>query len=418
MIIGIDASRANNEQKTGVEWYAFFLIQELKKLSRSERDPRLGRGEVVPPRTMRGGGRNWKLGGEEVVKIVLYSDKPLAGELAELPENWESRVLGWPPKRLWTQVRLSWEMLVRPPDILFIPAHVFPIVHPKKTIMTIHDVAALKFPESYSWFERWYSVWSARFAVKKLWKVITPSEFTKKELLKLEIGNPGKGSLWDWKLLDKLFVIAHGYNKNYRVIKDEDKIEKVLDRYKVRRPFLLTIGRLETKKNTINMVKAFNLFKKQNQSHQFPVSNFQFLLIGKPGHGYEQVQAAIEQSPYKQDIVTPGWVDEDDLPYLMNAAEVFVFPSLYEGFGLPVLEAMACGTPVVAARGMSLEEVGGEAAVYVDAADAAAIAAEIKRLCENEKLREEIIKKGLEQVKRFSWSGCAEKTWDVLTRGL
>ena len=127
MLIGIDASRANHQERTGVEEYAFQLIQHLK--------------EITP----------------DTVQVVLYTDKKLLGKLGELPKNWEEKILNW-PFRFWTQIRLSWEMLVKPPEVLFIPAHVFPIIHPKKTVMTVHDIAALKFPESYNWFERWYSV--------------------------------------------------------------------------------------------------------------------------------------------------------------------------------------------------------------------------------------------------------------------
>ena len=143
MIIGIDASRANEEQKTGVGWYAWHVIQELKHLTTLPLNHTTTR---------------------QPLRVVLYTNKPLMGDLAVLPEGWSEKVLQWFPGRLWTQIRLSFEMLVNPPDVLFIPAHVFPIIHPKKTVMTVHDIAAIKFPESYNWFERWYSVWSAKFA--------------------------------------------------------------------------------------------------------------------------------------------------------------------------------------------------------------------------------------------------------------
>lgn len=380
MLVGIDASRANNQEKTGVEWYAFFLIQEFKKIINHK-------SEII----------------SEPIEVVLYSDRPLEGELADLPANWRSKVLNWPPKRLWTQVRLSWEMLIHPPDVLFIPAHVFPIIHPKKTVMTVHDVAAVKFPESYNWFERWYSLWSAKYAVRKLWKVIVPSEFTKCELLKLETGN--------WKLGDKVFAIKHGYNRNCKVIDDEKKIGEVLEKYGVKKPFIMTIGRLEEKKNTVNMIRAFKKIKQNNNNPQFQVSSFQFLLVGKPGHGYEKVAAEIENT---KDVITPGWVEEADVPYLMNAVEVFVFPSLYEGFGLPVLEAMACGTPVVASKGNSLNEVGWDGPVYVDPQSVEDIAGGILELLENRELRKIKIEKGLERVKEFSWGKCAAETFDVL----
>ena len=368
MVLGIDASRANNKQKTGVEWYAYHLIQELKK--------------IIP----------------EEIQVVLYSDKPLQGDLADLPKNWRSKVLHWPPKRLWTQVRLSFEMFISPPDVLFIPAHVFPIIHPKKTIMTVHDIAAIKFPESYNWFERWYSLWSAKRALKKLWKIIVPSEFAKKEL-----------SVFGDQTSISVEVVKHGFDKRYKVISDEDKINSVLQKYKINKPFIMTVGRLEEKKNTVRIIKAFNMLKDRNSNLQL-----RLLLVGNPGHGYKKVEQAMQNSPYKNDIMQPGWVGEKDLPYIMNAAEVFVFPSLYEGFGLPVLEAFACGTPTVVSKDSSLEEVSEGASVLVDPQSVEEICNGVLNLLDNSNLRQEKIELGLERVEKFSWKKCASDTFEII----
>lgn len=405
MIIGIDASRANHEQRTGVENYAFFLIQEMKKLI---------------------GGEIGKLGNYETseLKIILYSNVPLQGELAKLPPHWESKVLRWPPKRLWTHVRLSFEMLIHPPDVLFVPAHVFPIIHPKKTVMTVHDVAALRFPASYNWFERWYSLFSAKMAMKKLWKIIVPSQFTKDELLKFEITTAARrgpaAAVGNSKLQEKVYVISHGYNNIYSEKRNDTDIARILNKYSLRQPFIMSIGRLEEKKNTVRIIEAFNLIRSKEIASS-PAkasrndSKVQLLLVGRPGHGYEKIKEAIEQSPHRQDIITPGWVDEADVPILMSAAEVFVFPSLYEGFGLPVLEAFAGGVPVVASRGSSLEEVGGDAAMYVDPQNSEEIAQAVIRLVSDETLRKEKIRLGSEQLKKFDWQTCAQMTLDVLT---
>ena len=387
MIIGIDASRANEEKKTGVGWYAYNVIQELKHLS--------------TPQEMR---------------FVLYTNKPLQGELANLPENWEEKVLGWKLGRLWTQVRLSFEMLVNPPDVLFIPAHVFPIIHPKKTVMTIHDVAAVKFPESYNWFERWYTLWSAKFALKRLWKVIVPSEFTKKELESLKVESKK----------DEIKVVYHGYNEEYKKIEDNIKIENVLIKYNISKPYLLSIGRLEEKKNTINIIKAFEKLKIDSK---FKIQNSKLVLVGGEGHGFEKVMEAIDNSQFKNDIITLGWVENEDLPYLMNGADVFVFPSLYEGFGIPVLEAQACGIPVITSGGYpstslrtATQEVGGDACLYVDPQSVDEIVEGVLRFHNTDfiplgyhcSLRMQIVEKGFENIKRFSWEKCAKETLNVL----
>lgn len=301
-------------------------------------------------------------------------------------------------------------MLVHPPDVLFVPSHVFPIIHPKKTVMMVHDVGALRFPESYSWFQRWYSVWSARVALKHLWKVIVPSEFTKQELIKtLKHKNI--------KTREKITVVKHGYARRY-CKKDIKDIEKILGKYSIQKPFILSVGRIEDKKNTVRLIKSFEFLKKnlphRQANYQLPVTRYRLLLIGSHGHGYEKVREAINASPFKNEIIELGHVEPDDLVYIMNAAEVFVFPSLYEGFGLPVLEAMACGIPVVASRGNSLEEVGGDAAVYVDPENIGEIAEGIYRVIHDASLRSELVNKGLERVKLFSWEKCAEETRLVL----
>jgi len=366
MKIEIDASRANDEKKTGVGWYAYHVIQELKK--QTPRD----------------------------VEVVLYTNKPLKGELAELPDNWTEKVLRWPPQRFWTQIRLSWEMFFHRPDVLFIPAHVFPLIHPKKTVMTVHDIAALKFPESYNWFERWYTLWSARVALKKLWRIIVPSQFTRCELESLKVHNVKK---------DNVHTVHHGYDKRYKVIENETDTKQILNKYGITQPFLMSIGRLEEKKNTVRIIKAFEKIKNEYK-------DLQLLLIGNPGHGYDKVELAIKNSKYKDDIITPGWVDNYDLPSLMNSAEAFVFPSLYEGFGIPILEALACGTPVVASKGNCLEEVGGDACEYVDAENIDEIAKAVESLLSVEF----DLKKGLERVKDFSWEKCGRKTLDILVK--
>ncbi len=365
MTIAIDASRANNMQKTGVEWYAFFLIEELKK--------------ITPPDT----------------KVILYSEKPLVGELAILPKNWQSKVLRWPPKRLWTQIRLSFEMIVSPPDVLFVPAHVFPIFHPRKTVMTVHDVAALRFSHIYTRFEKWYSLWSAKFAAKRLWKVIVPSIFTKNEIQALT------------NKTDNIRVIHHAYNKSYNQQISEQERNAVLKKYQIKKPFLLFIGRLEEKKNIVRVVEAFDTVKKA-----FP--DLQLVLIGKPGYGFEQVQERIHKSTFQKDILCPGYVDQSDIHSILQSTQVFLFPTLYEGFGIPVLEAFASGVPVLTSKHHSTEEMSGGAALLVDPLHTDDIAQGIEKLLQNPELQKQYILQGLKQTENFSWEKCARETLNLL----
>lgn len=363
MILGIDISRVNQEKRTGVEWYAYHLLVQFT--------------HILP---------------RDVV-VRLYTNAPLVDDVAAcIPDHWEVRQLNWPPKRLWTQLRLSWEMFRHAPDVLFVPAHVFPWVHPKKTVMTVHDVAAVHFPESYNLFEQWYTTWSAIAAVKKLWKVIVPSEFTKKDIVTLS----------GIDRTDHIRVIAHGYDTAYADPVSRD----VQQSYAITKPYLLSVGRLEYKKNTAQIIRAFDQVKKKH--------DVQLVLVGKPGHGYTDIAMALDASEYGDDIIIPGWVNEDDLRALYQQALVFVFPSLFEGFGIPVLEAFAAGVPVITSTSSSLPEVAGEAALFVEADDVDGLSKQMCRILEDDAVRDAFIAKGKKQVQQFSWEKTAKETVAVL----
>lgn len=383
MILLIDASRANNEQKTGVEWYSFFVIQELKK--------------IVPAET----------------RVILYTREPLKGELAQLPPNWQEKVLCWQPQRLWTQIRLSWEIWrvkmgsreyatgASVEDIvLFVPAHVLPLVCPARTFITIHDLGGLRFPTGYSLFEKWYARFATWLALRRA-TVFIPSEFCKKEIENVF----GAG---------KIFVIPNGFDRaRYYLIDDKEKIKQILEKYNIRLPYLISISRLEEKKNTAGIVEAYKIFQEKMslQSNFMPHS---LVLLGKPGYGYKKVREAIIKSGYQHTIILPGWVETEDVPYLMAGAAVFVFPSFYEGFGIPVLEAMACGVPVIASNRAALPEVADGAALFVDPYKPGDIAQAMLEIVSSPTLREELVGRGLARVREFGWEKTASEILDVL----
>jgi len=372
MTIGIDASRANKTYKTGTEWYSYHLIQELKKIA----DPK--------------------------DQFVLYSREKLRGDLGELPRNWQSRVLGWPPKKLWTQARLSWEMWRRPPEALFVPAHTLPLVHPKKVVTTCHDVAFLRLPQVYNWAALKYQEFAIKSAVRHAAKIIAVSEFTKQELMEFFRISP-----------DRIAVVHNGYDSDRYKLTGEEEIAGVLAKYNLSRPYLLYAGRLEVKKNTPGLIQAFNILKK---SSKFLVQNspLKLVLVGQPGVGFEKVTKAIVENNLSDEVVMPGWIGKQDLPALMAGASAFVFPSFYEGFGIPVLEAMACGTPVVASGIPALREVAGEAAYLVDPYSPENIAEGISRVLTDDHLREDLKIRGLDRARGFSWARCAKETHEAL----
>jgi glycosyltransferase involved in cell wall biosynthesis len=368
MTIGIDASRANKSEKTGTEWYSYHLIQELKKIA----DPK--------------------------DQFILYSREKLRDELADLPPNWQSRVLGWPPKKLWTQARLSWEMWQRPSEMLFIPAHTIPLIHPDKVVTTCHDVAFLRLPQAYDWMSLKYHEFAIKFAVRHATKIIAVSEFTKSEIVDFfKISS------------ERVAVVPNGYDsERYKVIENKEAVAKVLEKYKIIEPYLLYAGRMEEKKNTAGLIRAFKILKKNRQE------KLKLVLVGQPGFGFQKVVKAIADNNLQNDVIMPGWVGKQDLPHLMNGAAVFVFPSFYEGFGIPILEAMACGTPVVASGIPALREVAGEAAYLVDPYSPENMAEGINRVLTDDHLREDLKIRGLDRARQFSWARCARETWEVL----
>lgn len=395
MIIGIDASRANKENKTGTEWYAYNVLQELKR--------------IIPPED----------------KVILYSKNELKGDLAILPNNFSNKILKWPPRFLWTQLRLSWEVFFYRPDVLFIPAHTIPLLSPKKTVTTLHDVGFEEFHELYSRNpigpdnkllnfifgvafliltlgryknnELEYHRWSARLALKKAKRVITISDFSVNEIKKhFKVDN------------DKLVNVYNSYNTIYRKIDNESEIKNVLDVHSIKDDFFLYIGRLEEKKNTPRLIEAFSIFKKENKS------DIKLVLVGTHGYGYDRVKNNIKKFGLENDVIELGWVENSDLPYLVNAAKVFCFPSLYEGFGMPIIEAMVCGTPVITSDFGAMKEVAQDAALLVDSYNPKELASGMSSIYLDKDLSEKLVKKGYERVKNFSWKKTALKIKEVI----
>lgn len=366
MIFGIDASHANQVNRTGVEEYCFQIIQEFKKIIPSD------------------------------VRVVLFSPTPLLPELSERPANWETKILRWPFKKLWSQFRLAYELWINPPDIYFSPGQLLPFFSPKNSVVTIHDSAFKAYPKAYNFWGRQYLKWMNRLIVKKAKLILTSTKFNKSELLRYY------GGLFEEQknLFDKIKVIPLAYNNkkfNLQIPAANNSFGQ----------YILSLGRLEEKKNTKLIIEAFELLKSK-------LTDLKLVLIGSPGAGYLAVKQAIESSEYKKDIIELGFAQ--DVSGILKNAEVFVFPSLYEGFGIPVLEAMAVGVPVVCSDIPALHEVGKEAVVYIT--NTQDLADKILRLISDKDFSQRHINTGLELVKDFGWDKTAKLSWEtVLTAG-
>ncbi len=371
MILGIDASSANKEKKTGVEWYAFNLIQAMKTHA---------------------------LGADD--RVRLYSPTPLTGALAALPAGWESKVLNWPLGNGWMQGRVSWEMWRRPPNVLFVPSQALPRLHPKATVTMIHDIGFARRPDLYEPATRKRLEKVTRFALKRAKTVLVPSAFTKAELMSVY-----KTSA------DRLVVTPEAVDHaHYRQMTPEE-IEPVLQKYRLgRKNYFLAVGRLELKKNLGTIIRAFEIFK-QGRGFGDP---FELALAGPPGFGFQTVKQYHDLSPAKDAIKGLGWVPEEDLPALIAGAYAYLFPSWYEGFGIPSVEAMACGTPLLCSDIPAHREVAGNAALFVPAGEPDAWALALKRIAADARSADEFVQNGLLRAKQFTWEATAQKTWAVL----
>ena len=396
MVIGIDASRANLKRKTGTEWYAFYLIKNLAQIDRDNH-------------------------------YLLYLNEDPSAELQAAVKdnpNFSLKVLHWPFRSFWTLGRLTWEMIVRRPDVLFIPAHTMPLVYPRRTINTIHDIAFARERDLYrsvavktdGRFSRWlvetlvrlvtlgqyhsssldYLYWSTNFALRRAWKIITVSNFTKQEIL----------SFYPKTKADKIAVVHNGYNAAlYHPEHDQAKIEAALAKYGLKQPYFLYIGRLEKKKNTPTLIEALAILRDIH-----PEIQEKMVLIGDASFGYDEVKYVIEEFNLNKDVFMPGWVAEEDMSLVLNGASAFIFPSKHEGFGIPILQAMACGVPTAVSDIPVFREVAGDAVYYFDHQDKHAIAEAMASLVSDQELRQALIRKGLERAAGFSWEKCAAET--------
>lgn len=360
MKIGIDASRYNVKTGTGVELYSVKLIQGI--IEHFKRD--------------------------QEHEIILYSPRKL---MLYKANNIVHRIM--PFKRLWTKVRFSWEMLRAKPDVLFVPSHVLPYFAPKRSVITVHDVAFMHLRSAYSWFQYWYLRRETKRAVENASTIIVPSEATKRDL-KHFFGCDDA----------KIRVIYHGIDAKTLNL-DVKFEEEVLEKMHLKRSdnFMLFVGRLEAKKNILRLVKAFLKFKEK-----FP--NWKLILAGTRGDGFNKILKEAMKVDALEHILMPGYVTENEKHVLLKHCNAFVFPSLYEGFGFPILEAYAYGKPVVTSKTASIPEVAGDSCIYVNPHTIESIEEGLERLV----LNPPDFSGQRAQIEKFKWSACINKTVDVL----
>lgn len=284
-------------------------------------------------------------------------------------------------------------------DVLHVPSYrrmLWP--HPCALVTTIHDLAPFHVPGKYDWKRMFYGRIVARWLTHRQDKIIAVSQNTATDILDF-FRAPA----------EKVSVIHNGLDHDrFHPGSIEEAKQFVLDRYALRQPFFLYIARLEhPAKNHVRLIEAFNRFKAETRS------KWQLVFGGSDWHGAPSIHAAVEASPFRGDIRCLGFVENEALPMLYRAAAVFVYPSLFEGFGFPPLEAMACGCPVLCSTRGALGEIVGEAAATVNPEDVPALKTQLAALASDPALRARLRMTGLERAQRFQWQRTAALTLEV-----
>lgn len=363
MLIGIDANEANlTSHRVGINEYAFNLLHALHKLKTAH-------------------------------EFVIYLKTKKKDDLPTERKNWHYRVIPFPA--LWTQTRLPFDLYTHTPrpDIFLSLTHYAPRWCPCPTVVAIMDLGFLSTPEQFTKkdFNQLKS-WTG-YSIRQAARVLAISEFTKRDVEKYYHKDP-----------KKIVVTPLAFNqKLFKPTQNQD----VLNKYGIKKPYILFLSSLKPSKNVAGLIRAFAKLSLQD----LPIGT-QLVIAGKKAWLYEQIFALTAELNLGGKVIFTGFVEDREKPVLMSGCSAFVLPSFFEGFGIPVLEAMACGVPVVVSNVASLPEVAGGAGVYVDPTSVDSIAEGIKTAFSGKAA--EFVKQGLKRVKSFTWANTAQATLTCL----
>jgi len=364
LLIGIDGNEANVEKRVGSNQFAYELLNSIYKLGEAKR-------------------HNF---------FIYLKDLPLS-DLPKEKSWWKYEVFG--PRRFWTRFALPLKLYFgRRLDVFFTPGHYGPGFSKIPTIVAIMDLGYLKFTDQFQVKDLYQLRRWTGYSIKKAKHIIAISQSTKKDIEQIY----GVSE-------EKITVVYPGYNKNiFKYPLAVSKIKKIREKYSLDTEYLLFLGTLKPSKNIEGLIDAFALLLSD-----FPM--LKLVIAGKKGWLFDSIFKKVEELNLLRKVVFTDFVPEDDIAPLIGGALVFVLPSYWEGFGIPLIEAMACGTPVVASNVASIPEVLGESGVLVDPSNPVDISRGIKEAIEN---RSAMVKKGLLQAQKFDWSKSAMTVLHVL----
>ncbi len=329
-------------------------------------------------------------------EYVLLCREPDLGIAAQLGPNFRSVREPSPNYSLREQIHVPWVLRRERPDVYHAPHYVLPAAVRCRSVVTIHDCIHLMFPQylpnkaAYAYARA--SMWAA---ARRSDRILTVSEASKRDILSLFNVKP-----------EKIVVVYNAIDEHFSATPSEEHVARIRERYQLDHKFVLYVGNIKPHKNLVRLIEAFSELRRTHD-------DLKLLIIGDEISKLPALRRAVHRNKLHKYVRFLGYLKDDTLTVLYRLASVFVFPSLYEGFGLPPLEAMASGTPVVTSNVSSLPEVTGDAAVLVDPYDVDSIGDGIRRILDDPQLAEALRIKGLKRAREFSWERSVEKTQRV-----
>ena len=325
-------------------------------------------------------------------ELIVIAHKPI-DTTAPLPAHVQVRIGPWFPVRLgWLQLMAGRVLRDIGADVAHFTNGMVPLSSPAPTVVTIHDMSLRLYARCHPLRRLVLNRPLLAVAERRAGAIVTVSQSTRRDLMSLDRLPP-----------ERVHVVHEAPAESFRPIADRGALEEVRRRLGLPNQFFLYVGTIEPRKNLERLMAAYRAARESGVEQTL-------VCVGPYGWGSKDLDWHIERLGLSRHVHFTGYVDAGDLPAIYNLADFFVFPSLYEGFGLPVVEAMACGTPVITTQGSSLEEVAGGAAMIVDPLSTTDLAAAIARLADNPGLRASLAQLGLARARQFSWTRCARET--------
>ena len=365
MIIGIDGNEANVTNRVGISEYAYQVLTKLYEFRKEDKN-------------------------NHSYTIYLKA-KPL--DVLPIENDWwRYKVIK--PSKLWTQIGMPIHLLTtsKKPNVFLSLTHYLPRITRAPAVVSVMDLSYIHFPETFKKNDLYQLTKWTKYSVRKAKKVITISQSSKDDIIKY------------YKIPEKKVKVVHLGLKEISM----EKASKDLKEFGITKKFILFVGTLQPRKNIARLIEAFaQLPKDLRDDHQL-------VIIGKKGWLYEEILESPVKFDVEKDVVFLDYVTDEDLPMFYRNAQVYVLPSLYEGFGLPILEAMRYGCPVAASNTSSLPEAGGDSAIYFDPEDANDISRTIQKILTDKILSEKMIEKGKVHYKKFTWEKAAQEVLSVV----